>query len=311
MMPAVRKVVSLGVLVLAAAAAPARAAVPLDVYMGPIPVRGYEMTIVASPKDSGGPAAVYIALDRDAGKRFRLAVGGRQFRQEHSFLADERGVHVQIAANFQSATVRADLGRYGRVDLAVTAPLANDPDPCLPTSGQGIATGDFVLRPGGRYFGTIRRRRIPAIIDGGAACARDRVRATASASHIELTTRMSSKNRAGRIFGLARSRHGMFIFLIRAGFRVFVQDTIEELSPPPLTLSVAPNLSGAKLFPFGPFVSGVGVYAASSPAKYGRSTGTLSGSLTALFDTPGPLALSRRPVPAELGRIPGPPPAIP
>jgi hypothetical protein len=156
----VRKVLLLVVLTVGAAPASARAAVPSEVYVGPIQVRAYELSIVAVVNQSDSPAIVAVDLDRDMGKSFPNLLGGRQFRQSHSFLLDH-GADVQIDRDLRSATVRADLGRYGRIDLTVTATAADDAVRCQPISSQAVARGTFRLRPGGRYFRTITRRGFP------------------------------------------------------------------------------------------------------------------------------------------------------
>jgi hypothetical protein len=283
------------------------AAAPFSVYMGPIRVRAYDMTIVALPKESDSAASVDVFLDRDTGKADPKALGGRQFGQEHSFLVDH-GARVRIAATLLSATVRANLGRYGRVDLMVRAPAQDDPDACLPASGTGTARGTVLLRPGGRYFGTIRRRRVAATVYGLGACpSRDRAgpspAAAAGVRQLTLGAGTTPLSRFGRNTELSWSADELFVSSIRSGRGVFVQDSIEERSPPPSTLAVASDLSSATLRSFGPFLSGTGSYTATSPRRDGRSTGFLSGTMTALFDTPGPLRLSPRPTPAVLGNF--------
>ncbi len=305
MMPAVRKVLLLVVVSVCAAPAPAGAAVPFEVYLGPIRVRAYEMSIVAVVKQSDGPAIVGVELDRDTGRSFPHLLGGRRFRQSHSFLVDH-GAIVQIDADLKSATVRADLGRYGRIDLAASA---RDPNQAM--SGEAIARGTFRLRPGGRYFGTITRRRFSAIIIGDvASAARTRVQPAAAARQPALVAR-TGLSRFGRSIVLSRSDDEEFVGLIRAGRGVFVTDMIDARSPPPSTLAAAPDLSSATLRGFGPFLSGTGSYTASSSSKNGRTAGVLSGSIAALFDTPGPLRIAHHPIPAALGGIEGLPASEP
>src|ERR1700747_854524 len=108
-----RKAPLMAVIALAIPAAPARAA-PFDVYLGPIRVRSYELDVVATVRQADGPANVDVQLDRDTGKQFPTALGGRRFHQEHSFLVD-RGAHVQIANNLESASIRVNMGSYGRI----------------------------------------------------------------------------------------------------------------------------------------------------------------------------------------------------
>jgi hypothetical protein len=301
MMPRMRKALPLIVLVLTALPTPAWAAVPLDVYVGPVRVRAYEMSIVATPRDRDSAPAVFIEFDRNAGRPFPKALGGRRFAQSHSFLVDH-GARVDIARDLRSATVRADFGRYGRIDLTVSAPASSRPLRCLPESGEGKARGQFRLRPGGRYFGTIARRTLPALISGDVSCAADaRAQPPATTRRPGLFARKVSPSRFGRILVASEADGEAFVSMIRPGKRVFVTDMIEEHAPPPSTLIVQPDLSAATFNAFGPFLSGVGRYTASSTPTKGRTSGTLSGNLTAEFDTPGPVAISG--IPAALGRI--------
>jgi hypothetical protein len=297
----VRKTLPLAALGLMVLLAPAQAAVALDVYMGPVRIKAYELTIVGLVKESDSPAVVDIELDRNTGRSFPKALGGKRFAQSHTFLVDH-GARVDIAPDLRSATVRADFGRYGRIDLTVSAPASSRPLRCLPESGEGTARGRFRLRPGGRYFGTIARRRLPALIAGDVSCAaRARARASATARQPGLVAREASPSRFGRLLVASEANGEAFVSMIRPGKSVFVTDTIDEYMPPPSTLVVQPDLSAATFTAFGPFLSGVGRYAASSTPTKGRTSGTLSGDLTAEFDTPGPVAVSG--IPASLGRI--------
>jgi hypothetical protein len=104
-----------------------------------------------------------------------------------------------------------------------------------------------------------------------------------------------------RSLGRRRFHDEVLASMIRAGFRVLVTDTIDEYSPPAFALVAAPDLSSATFHAFGPFLSGTGTYTASSSKKNGRTTGTLSGNITARFDTPGPLSIANPAIPALLG----------
>src|SRR5690242_18098639 len=107
--------------------APASAAGGFAVVAGPVRVRGYEMTVTGLVRDSGSPAIVNVVLERNIGKRVRLALGGKRFRQEHSFLADH-GAAVTVATDLRSASISVGLGRYGQVALAVKAPPPRESD---------------------------------------------------------------------------------------------------------------------------------------------------------------------------------------
>jgi hypothetical protein len=86
-----------------------------------------------------------------------------------------------------------------------------------------------------------------------------------------LVARTEPISRFGQNIVLSWSADEVFVGLIRAGRGVFVQDMIEAHSPPPSTLSAAPDLSSATFRGFGPFLSGVGSYTASSPSKNERT----------------------------------------
>jgi hypothetical protein len=303
MMPAVRRIASLAVLAAAAVPAQALAARPFAVYIVPVRAHGYDMTIVGLPRESDSAPLVRVELDRDIGRRDRHALGGKQYHQDHSFLVD-RGAQVRIAADLRSALITADLGSYGRIDLTVKAPPPDDSDACPPTSGNGNARGTFRLRPGGGYFGVIARRRMPALIVGGAACAARIGRALIPArQQIALGERTVTAGRLGRSVVLRASNQKVFVGMIRAGTRVFVEDTIIVDDPPRSTLTISPEFSSASLRTVGPFLSGTGSYTATSGVRHGHTTGLLSGNLTAWFDSPGPLPLTRRPVTAVLGNF--------
>jgi hypothetical protein len=290
---------SLVVAALAVSAGPARAAPPLGVVMGPVKVRAYQMTIVALAGDKHDAAAINVELDRNIGRPDRFILGEQQYHQEHSFLLDH-GVHVRIARNLESASIQAKLGSYGRIDLEVRASLPDDPARCQPLDAQGSAVGSFSVHPGGRYFATIRRTRFPALIESDSFCATTLRHAGSDLDVPILGARRSSNPRLGPFITFARTKTDLFVSMIRRLGRVFVTDLIDEGLPPASSLSVAPDLSSATLHVFGPFVTGVATYTASSPAAQGLSRGTLTGNLVAQFDSPGPLALTQPPIKAVL-----------
>jgi hypothetical protein len=281
-----------------------RADTPVGLIVGPVRVRAYQMILDAGVREPGTAPAVSIQLHRDQGKIDSPAVYGRQFDEMHTFLV--RGAHVRIAADFKTATVQAVLPGYGRVDLTVTTPPPSHPKSCLANSGVGVARGIVQLRPGGRYFRTIRRTRLAAQIIGNGVCSgAPAVRARELARRIGLYGVTASQKRNGRIFYMTDSPSGVTIGLIRAGGRVYVQDLIDATLPPPSTLVSAPDLATATLRAFGPFLSGTATYTAHTALKDGCTRGTLSGDFKARFDSPGPVPLPTGGVRAELGKLVG------
>lgn len=78
---------------------------------------------------------------------------------------------------------------------------------------------------------------------------------------------------------------------VGAGARLFrVKDEISVTSQA-FKLNESPDLSGARVTTTGLFLSGVAHYTATRHPGSDHSTGTVSGTLTALFDTPGPQPL--------------------
>lgn len=257
------------------------AAGPVEVDVGPVQVRAYRLEIAAYPPSATSPATVAVTLVRTAGV-VRGMPDGSAFTQAHTFVAHQ-GVHVEVGRRLRSAQIKASLGRYGRIDLTADDLDRARSHSCQGERHRGESRGAVRIVPGGRYFGAIVRRQLPLAVGRTGACQDAR-----AARQVTLAAGTRHPADQGRRVVVQLSDQ-LTITVTRPGRRVFVQDDIIANPPPPSVLSTSPNLSTARLRSVGPFLTGYASFSARSPRDdSGAIPGTLSGDLTADFDSPGP-----------------------
>lgn len=262
---------------------------------GPVRVQGYELTLGAGPTGRSRRASGFeLTLTR-------RGTGGSE--QSHAFSVT-RGVTFKVARDLRSARLRASLGGYGRVELTVARATPERGRDCYTKLHRGVARGTLKLTPGGGYFGTIVRKNLPVRlgVPGGCASRRHIIR-TASANRLVLSAD-GLKCACIRFFSLGFSSD-LSVTFTRPGSRVGVEDTIYEPGLPSSNLTAASDLTSATLQAGGPFLAGVANYSATTASRpegsgLKHTSGTISGTLSALFDTPGALPLTGSSFHAEL-----------
>jgi hypothetical protein len=286
--------------VCAALPAGAGAAQPSILAIGPVHVAAYELTVTAYTRqpagggESGSPATLVVEFSRTAGKRVGTPPPP-SFVEQHTILL-QHGVHLHVASDLRSATLSAGLQRFGRIDLDVSALRTRRTNGCPTLAHEGDARGEVRLVPGGRYFGVVARKTVPAELGLVRGC--ETAASVASAPPpFDLSARSGSRvRRAIQLepdlsweFSVARRDRG-----------VEIGDTIIANAPPSWALTAPPDLSHATLRAFGPFLTGSATYTATKTLRNGGTSGTLSGNLTARFDAPGPIRLAEPPSRASL-----------
>lgn len=254
---------------------------------GPVRVRGYELTVVAAPAAvRGGAPEFQLALDRH---------GSAGSDQNHTF-GLSRGLRFTVARDLRSARLRANLGRYGLVELTVTRAAPKRGHGCYTRIHTGVARGTLKLAPGGAYFGTIKLGELPVAIGVPHGCETRHRAFPATAPVPVLSASWRAGSRRGPLLVWSASSD-LSVTFMRARGRVRVEDTIGLSALPAGALTSAPDLTSASLRGVGPFLSGVANYMAAAgprpvkPPRCQQTSGRVSGALTALFDTPGPVAL--------------------
>jgi hypothetical protein len=254
------------------------------VVAGPVKVKDYKMTVVAS----GG--SLSVSLNRTAGKA----------TQTHLY-STAQGVKVKIPGSLASGSVKAPLGPLGSValQLRATGPLRSSgvPKGCTGTGGRsraGVLTGKLSLKAdGGRYFGTIKAKSMKAqVIKGGTLdCtpsgtpgktphATTLTRAQTNGS--EMTT-FSAVKQAGKV---TQSAMRMDDPAATAPVQV-----MHLISAPGGAFDVASDLSSASVTGSGPFLGGS--LAFTSDSAYGSgAVGSATGDLVARFDPIGNVSLT-------------------
>lgn len=240
-------------------------------------VRGYSLTATAV----GGSA--YATLLRTKGTGY----------EAYSVRAD-RGVSYRPKRNLSRATLRAALGRYGRLSLTFHAtgpafsgklsPICRGSAPLL---RKGFVTGTYRLRIDARYFRTIRRRSMAATLSkstGLVTCTGPVL--TAEQPLYTLTT--TARTASSAVLTASRLTDGKVretVTAIRQRKGVTLTRTI-TVTTAGGAFGANAALTAATVRGAGGFMSGKLIYA-GHPGGASQTTGTLRGAFAAKFAVGG------------------------
>jgi hypothetical protein len=241
-------------------------------------VRGYTLLLIAV----GGPRGTQLVVD------LQRMLPDRSY-DDHEFEVSQ-AVDLHVASDLRSATVRTSLGRYGRVELTLSRARGRGNSGCQHRVHTGVAHGTLRLVPGGAYFGTIVFRRLHAQVSVPVHCP-DAARRAARVGVPPPYIIADSRNTASSVEWQGQNGDGVAVDLFRPGRLVRVHDSIVATKQY-LQMNVTANLQRATLTGSGPFLSGAALYTAKKHLDAHDTTGTVSGSLTARFATPGPRVLT-------------------
>lgn len=153
--PALAALCAAGLLTVPAAASAAGS----TVVAGPLKVKDYTMTLAAT---DGSSDSLGVMFSRTAGKASQL----------HSYSFSQG---VTVKATRKSASIKGDLGRYGRIDLKLggvgAAKRGVVPKGCTGTTGKsraGTLRGSFKLVADRTYFKTVSAKSLKGqLLKGG------------------------------------------------------------------------------------------------------------------------------------------------
>jgi hypothetical protein len=267
-----RRIALAAVAVLLASAAPAHAALlsPYSLHAGPLPVHGYAMTIDASL------GILNITFTR--------TVPGTSQSHVYSFN------HVQVSGtrDMRRGRLRADLGRFGSLDLRFRpsgaihkrkfAPNCFGPEPDRHRIGR--VTGSFRLVADTTFFGTVTASRLHADLTraGMSICS-----ATGSAPEFPGPLTLASDVGAANLL-VVRQKGGRSYQDITVDSR----HVLHEITSTGPAGSFTGSTQGTTVLG-APGFSGTLTYTATKRKDKFDTTGTLSGDYTALFDSIGPV----------------------
>jgi hypothetical protein len=285
-----------GLLVIAAFPATSAAATHGIIYTDSVKVRAYKMTLVAFPKTAHSGSGLQISFTR----------GTSMDTQQH-YYGFTHGVHVTMAPGGASATVRADLGTWGRIDLRFSAGGGGRSTPGCPgavlTQHAGTLSGSFRLNSHSSYFGTVREssfRGFTATATQGINCKPP----TPKLSHGTELDVFSEMISAGPPlsatlydFNVGRDLKGHILeqFLVlepTVGHKgPVVIHAIDRAKVPASDFTNATDLSSAQAVASGSFMSGSLMFSKSGQPGPNEATGSVSGTIVAHFDGLAPIAL--------------------
>lgn len=272
-------------------------------------VKGFGVDVEVFRTRSDPQATVNVTLKRRVGasvQAHRWTFSGRAFPAT-----------VSLDGSLKSGRVRADLGRFGSLDLRLTATGATTKvAPQVPTRGAGpnaatpegtctaasgkrrgvkvSGTVDLTLDKG--FFGTLRPRRVTgaSVESTNTTRCEEAAVATTDATlksgggpahpgNLEVTQATSGATTVDytvREYQRTPGRAGA----INSTSGALVTHEVTATGLPASAFTRAADLSSATLTGSGAFLSGSAQFAAAGPQDFGTATGTMSGGLTVRFD---------------------------
>jgi hypothetical protein len=264
---------------------PAAASAAPTVVAGPLKVKDYEMTLMGT----AGSPSLTVMFNRPAGRASQL----------HSY-AFASGAKVKVKG--AKASIRADLGAYGAVDLKIrklgAARKGIVPEGCTGTAGKsrtGTLKGSFRLVADSTYFTTVSARKLKAQVlksgklecgssGGGDPTARPATLSATLDGPAGMLMFTAIKDADGSVTQQAMR--------MDAESATAPASIMHLISAPGGAAAFSPSgdLTSATGTAVGPFFAGAFSFAGESMGS--MSMGTLSGDLAARFDSIGTQAIA-------------------
>jgi hypothetical protein len=268
-----------------------------SVYLGPLKVKGYQMTAFAT--DGGSSDSLMVMFTKFAGKS----------SQSHTYNF-MKGVSVSIKGS--KATVKGSLGAYGSVNLKLNATSSVKgvvPKGCkgkVGASKSGVAKGKLGLVLDKTYFRKVSAKSLKGLIPGKAniKCSGQDGGSGGGSSHgVTLSQSIYGDGSGGMtMLSATKTSKGTFESVTVSEPSNGVATVMHHISAsaPASALTAADDLSSATLAATGPFLSGSGKYAAMEGMP---NMGTFTGDFAAKFDSIGKVALGSEDGMAQLRKF--------
>ena len=263
----------------------AGAATSKTVIAGPVTVKDYKMTLLAT--DSGASDGLMVMFNRSA----------RKASQTHMYSFD-KGLKVTVKG--AKATIKGSLGRYGSVNLKLNATKktrGSVPKGCTGKAGatrSGVAVGKLKLVLDTTYFRTINSKKLNASIPSGGTLTCDGAGGGSGGGGQQPGTTLSrvSQDGSGMLsLSIFKDASGAVLqSVMRMDDRAAIAPAasiFHMISAPTDAsgLTVADDLSSASAVAAGPFLAGSLQFAGEGLGT--MASGTLSGDFAAKFDSIG------------------------
>ncbi|MEA2445760.1 MAG: hypothetical protein QOJ12_3052 [Thermoleophilales bacterium] len=272
--------------------------------------KGYDVDVEVFRTRSDPQGTVHVTLTRRVGtsvQAHRWSLGGKAFPSTLSF-----------DGSLKSGRVRADLGRFGSLDLRLTGTGSTAKvAPEVPLRGaspntpaaDGACTGESGKRRAAKisgtveltldkdFFGTLRPRRVTGASLESTPSVRCPEAPAGAGTDVTLmsgggpahpgslkVTQATSGATTVDYTVLQYQRTPGKSGSINSTSGALVTHQVTATGLPASTLTRAPDLSSATLTGSGAFFSGSGQFAAAGPQDFGSAMGTMSGGFTVRFD---------------------------
>ncbi len=262
-----------GAALAAVLAIPAAAQADTTLMAGPLKVRDYRMTIVGN---DGARDSLTVMFHRAAGRASQM----------HTY-AFTQGVKVT------PTSIAGSLGRYGAVRLKLAGARAGKaavPAGCTGSPGttkRGTMTGSFKLVADTTYFRTVTARKLAGSASSGGelTCSANEGGAAAGGPML-----MLNRQDGGAMTMLMARKDGQTVMRTEDPAATAPAAIAHMITAEGAALQHAGDFSSATVTGLSPFLTGSGAFAGQS---YGTGAfGTLSGDLTARFDSVGPVTFA-------------------
>jgi hypothetical protein len=266
-----------GTALVAALALPTAASADTSLIGGPVKVRDYQMTVIGS---DGAQDSLTVMLSRTS--------GGDSQQHVWSFSS---GVTVT------PTSIKGSLGRFGSVKLTLAGARAAKgtvPKGCTGTTGttrSGTLRGSFKLVADTTYFHAITAKQLEGTTSSGGTLRCDTASApgTSGAPSSEPTLSVSRTD-GGAMFSFTATPTLQSVLQMDDPAATAPAQVMHTISASGTGLKVS---GGSATVPgLAPFIDGSGAFAASGEGSGGFAGGVLSGSLSARFDSIGPVAVA-------------------
>jgi hypothetical protein len=271
-----------------ALAVPAGASAATTVVAGPLKVKDYSMTV--SGIDDGARDSLTVMFNRRAGKA----------SQAHMY-SFPKGVTITTNKSLSAARIKANLGRYGKIDLKLrgvgAAKRGGAPKGCKGSAGTmraGTFAGKFKLVADTTYFKTVSAKSLKAqLVKGGKLTCDGGGTGGPGTGTTGETMLMSTQSGPDGMLMFTATKSASGAVTVQAmrtddEAKAAPASVMHLINAPGTSSAFAPaaDLSSAKGTAVSPFFSGAFTFA-SDMAMGTMATGTLSGDLAARFDSIG------------------------
>jgi hypothetical protein len=256
------------------------------VFAGPLKVKGYQMTLMAT--DGGASDELTFMFNKTSGKSFQM----------HNYAFQKGAASVTVKGS--KATIKGTLGKYGSVSLKLKAAKKTRgvvPKGCKGkpgTSLTGVVAGKLRLVPDTTFFKTVSAKSLKATIPGTSTIKCDGNGGGGTGgkpSHGVMLSSFGQAPAGSVMLSVSKGSAGTYhmVSVTEPGSDTTMVTHMITALGGASDLAASDDMTSATLTASGAFLSGSAKF--TSEDVPGMSMGTLLGDYAAKFDSIGRIAL--------------------